>query len=200
MNGSLRMLSRVLWLAIGTQRKKDFPDNLVHIRAKKTEQQTNLHTDLSLRCCILATLIINTPTSVVAQSFNPGSFFGSSGFGGFGGGYDDDGDEDGFRNNGNAFGDDNSFFTDIQSAQRRRIIHGALAAVAFVILFPLGAIALKIIPNRAGFFSHVLVQMAAWIIYIAAAALGFQLVKEFRIGGQEEGWLVSDVVPFPSGP
>lgn len=140
-----------------------------------------------------ATLAISAPTTVHAQGFNPGSFFGNGGgFGNFGGGGSSEND-----GNGNGFGS-NGFFNTIQSAQRRRSIHGILGALAFVVLFPVGAIALKVLPGRAGFIVHVLVQMAAWVVYIAAAALGFSLVRDVQFGGQEEGWLVSNViVVFP---
>lgn len=130
-----------------------------------------------------ATLAITIPTPAQAQ-FNPDSFFGGSGFGGFGGGDDDDDDDDGF-----GFGS-NGFFN-FSSVQRRRMIHGILGAFAFAVLFPVGAIALKILPGRAAFWFHVLLQMAAWVVYIAAAGLGFWLVKDLRFPGQNEGWLVS---------
>lgn len=75
---------------------------------------------------------------------------------------------------------------------RQRMIHGILASVAFVILFPLGAIALRFVPGRGGFWVHALTQMAGWLLFVVAAAYGFVLVREVRIPGSDgEGWLVS---------
>lgn len=36
--------------------------------------------------------------------------------------------------------------------------------------------------------------MAAWVVYIAAAALGFSLVRDIQFPGQEDGWLVSKII------
>lgn len=145
----------------------------------------------------LAFLAINAPTSVHAQY--PGSF-GGFGFGGFGGGTNNNGGGDDDDGDGSGFGFGNNGFFNISNAQRRRGIHGILAAVAFVILFPVGAIALKVLPGRAAFVIHVLAQMVAWVMYIAAAALGFSLVRDIRFGGQEEGWLVRNNIPLPPFP
>lgn len=110
----------------------------------------------------------------------PGSGDGSGG-GGFSGG-------DGFGG-----GDDGGFGgSDFEGLTRRRTIHGILASVAFVIVFPLGAVALHVLPGRLGVWAHALVQMAGWVLFVAAAALGFVLVKEVgSLGGGGDNFLVS---------
>lgn len=72
--------------------------------------------------------------------------------------------------------------------------HGILAAVAFAIVFPAGAVALRVLPGRLGFWAHVLAQMVAWVLFVVAAVLGFVLVGEVRLpfgGGGGGAFLVS---------
>ncbi|KAK7747451.1 hypothetical protein SLS53_001706 [Cytospora paraplurivora] len=58
-------------------------------------------------------------------------------------------------------------------SRRTLLIHGILACLTFVILFPLGAILLRLIPSRRwSFHTHWVVQMLALVLYIAAFALG----------------------------
>lgn len=63
------------------------------------------------------------------------------------------------------------------SAARARAAHGVLACLAFVILFPLGAVSLRVIPGRWSYHAHWVVQMLAWVLYVAAFALGVDLVR-----------------------
>lgn len=78
------------------------------------------------------------------------------------------------------------------TATRYRVIHGILAALAFVILFPMGSILMRIIPGRFAIWIHGLAQLVAYIIYIAAAALGFWMIQEVQIP-RSNGSLVSQV-------
>jgi hypothetical protein len=64
---------------------------------------------------------------------------------------------------------------------RFRTIHGILAALAFVILFPSGSILLRTIPGRLSVWVHAAAQVIAYMVYIAGAGLGIWMVKEVKI-------------------
>lgn len=70
---------------------------------------------------------------------------------------------------------------DINTATRYRNIHGILAALAFVVLFPIGAMAMRVVPGRLAIWVHAITQLVAYIVFIAAAGLGIWLVQEVRI-------------------
>jgi len=89
-------------------------------------------------------------------------------------------------NGGNGFGGgnfNNFVGFNIQEAMHTRRIHGILATIAFVIVFPVGSIAMRIIPGRFSWLLHALIQMAGFVLYIAAAALGIKLTQDVRFGG-----------------
>ncbi|OLN87017.1 Cytochrome b561 and DOMON domain-containing protein [Colletotrichum chlorophyti] len=108
----------------------------------------------------------------------PGNFDPGNGNGnGFGNG-------NGNGDNGFGGGNFNNFVGfDIQEAMHIRRIHGVLGTVAFVIVFPIGSIAMRLIPGRFSWLIHALIQMAGFALYIAAAALGIQLTQKVRLGG-----------------
>ncbi|KAK7970658.1 hypothetical protein PG988_009731 [Apiospora saccharicola] len=83
---------------------------------------------------------------------------------------------------GNGFGpfQDGAGF-DIDQAMSIRQIHGILAAIAFVGLFPIGAILMRVVPGRLTWIIHGVFQILAYCVYIAAAALGIVLVRLVRI-------------------
>ena len=70
---------------------------------------------------------------------------------------------------------------DIDAAKRARAIHGILAALAMVVLFPAGSIFMRVIPGRPALWVHALAQVIALIVYIAAVGLGIYLVREVQI-------------------
>ncbi|KAJ0161089.1 Cytochrome b561 and DOMON domain-containing protein, partial [Colletotrichum tanaceti] len=113
-------------------------------------------------------------SAVLAQQF-PGSFPGNgNGNGGFANG-----------NGGNGFGGgdfDNIVGFNIQEAMHTRRVHGILGTVAFVIIFPIGSIAMRNVPGRFAWVIHALVQMGGFVLYIASAALGIKLTQEVRFG------------------
>ncbi|KAK6841992.1 hypothetical protein PG987_002852 [Apiospora arundinis] len=103
-----------------------------------------------------------------------GSGSGGSGSGSSGSGQSNDG--------GNGFGTfQNGAGFDIDQAISIRQIHGILAAIAFVGLFPIGAILMRVIRGRFAWIIHGVFQLLAYGIYIAAAAMGIQLVRLIRI-------------------
>ncbi len=73
---------------------------------------------------------------------------------------------------------------------RARAIHGILAAVAMVLLFPIGSILIRVIPGRLSLWAHALAQIIAFTVYIAAVGLGIYLVREVRIPASAGGDLV----------
>lgn len=102
---------------------------------------------------------------------------GSGSFSGFGSG--SGGQDSGFGPQGFSGGGGPGF--DIDTATRYRTIHGILAALAVVVLFPLGSIFMRIIPGRFAIWVHAVTQVIGYVVYIAAAALGFWMVQEVRI-------------------
>ncbi|RYP63916.1 hypothetical protein DL771_009028 [Monosporascus sp. 5C6A] len=96
---------------------------------------------------------------------------GSSGDTDYGFGYwTGNGDGSGFR--GGQPGDD---------AMHYREIHGILAAIAFVGLFPLGSIFVRVIPGRFAWIIHAITQTVAYIVFVGAAVLGLYLVHMIQI-------------------
>ncbi|RYO89712.1 hypothetical protein DL766_001441 [Monosporascus sp. MC13-8B] len=62
-----------------------------------------------------------------------------------------------------------------------RQIHGILAAIVFVGLFPLGSIFVRVIPGRFAWIVHAITQTVAYIVFIGAAVLGLYLVNMIQI-------------------
>lgn len=58
---------------------------------------------------------------------------------------------------------------------RLAVIHGGLAALVFVILFPVGGILIRLANFRGGMWVHVGVQLLAWLAAITAFGLGLYL-------------------------
>jgi len=74
-----------------------------------------------------------------------------------------------------------------------RTIHGILGAVAFLAVFPLGSVIIRIIPGRFTIWIHALVQMCGYAANIACVGLGIYLTKVVNIRGVT---LVSFVCPL----
>jgi len=69
----------------------------------------------------------------------------------------------------------------VNKATSYRTVHGILAAVAFAILFPIGAMTMRLVPGRAALWLHALTQLVAYVSFTAAVGLGIWLVREVRI-------------------
>lgn len=84
---------------------------------------------------------------------------------------------------GNGDGDSSSQFSgsNLEQTQTIRIAHGVLASAAFVFFFPVGGIAIRIIPHRAAIWIHALFQIFAYVLYIAAFGLGIWMVERFEM-------------------
>lgn len=59
--------------------------------------------------------------------------------------------------------------------------HGILASLAFVILFPSGAIAIRLLSFPGLVWLHAGIQVFAWLTYIAAFGLGIYLATNMRL-------------------
>jgi hypothetical protein len=69
---------------------------------------------------------------------------------------------------------------DWQSATKVRVAHGILAAAAFVVFFPLGAICVAIFPGGAGLILHVFFQAIGWAAFLAAAIMGIWMASTIQ--------------------
>jgi hypothetical protein len=61
------------------------------------------------------------------------------------------------------------------------IAHGVLASLAFVILFPAGAIAIRLASFPGVVWFHALFQIFAYLVYIAAFGLGVYIASEMEM-------------------
>lgn len=64
-----------------------------------------------------------------------------------------------------------------------RMVHGILATLAIVILFPSGAILMRLVPGRLAVWVHGAVQIISWVVFIVAAGLGIYLAQEMNFFG-----------------
>lgn len=55
--------------------------------------------------------------------------------------------------------------------------HGLVMGIAFAILFPAGAILLRMIRSKYGFYTHIACQLLAYALMIAGLATGIQVGK-----------------------
>ncbi|KAK3903965.1 hypothetical protein C8A05DRAFT_32261 [Staphylotrichum tortipilum] len=69
---------------------------------------------------------------------------------------------------------------DFSEAMTARAIHGILAATAMVACFPTGAILMRLLGGRNGFFAHAVLQILGIVFYIAAVGMGIHLALEVR--------------------
>ena len=131
----------------------------------------------SRRPRLTATLPATLAHPALAQFGGWGGGSSGTGYSGYGGSGDGDGDS------GLGFGSGAGL--DYNTAMRRRAAHGIMATIAFVILFPLGAIFLRVIPGRWSVRIHYFVQILAWLLYIVGFALGVVLLRMIPSQGGE---------------
>jgi hypothetical protein len=65
-------------------------------------------------------------------------------------------------------------------ARHIRIVHGVMASIAFVGLFPFGAMAAALLPGMIGVGVHVALQMLAFLFYLIAFAMGVWIANTVR--------------------
>ncbi|KAK3898672.1 hypothetical protein C8A05DRAFT_47077 [Staphylotrichum tortipilum] len=125
-----------------------------------------------------------------SRSFWPGgpNYSGGGGGSGFGGG---GGSGGGGSGGGESFGGGGSSGRggagrapfDVQQAMDYRRIHGVMASLAVVVLFPLGSVLLRLVVGRPGVWAHAVIQGLAWCVYVAAVGLGICLVVLVKAPG-----------------
>ncbi|KAI1408720.1 hypothetical protein F5Y13DRAFT_104456 [Hypoxylon sp. FL1857] len=105
------------------------------------------------------------------------------GWGGSGGGSDGDGSGSGSSSGSGGSSNAQSEYLnfDVNTATRYATAHGIIAAVCFTILFPVGAIIVRVVPSRHTWIIHGLFQGLAYLLYVAAAALGIRLIQIIKI-------------------
>ena len=128
---------------------------------------------------IVATSVVTTTAVAAYNGGGHGPNYGSgSGIG------DNSGNSNG-NGNGNGFGGSSSSSLgpgfDVQRATQLRMIHGILASVAFVGLFPIGAVLVRVVPGPLAWVVHALTQTLAYVMFVAAAVLGLYLVSMVKI-------------------
>jgi hypothetical protein len=58
-----------------------------------------------------------------------------------------------------------------------------VACLAFVAFFPLGAIAIKVAPGKLALRIHVMFQLAAYALFIAAVGMGVWMGNTLKLVG-----------------
>lgn len=61
---------------------------------------------------------------------------------------------------------------DLDKFNRVRLIHGVVASLAFVAFFPIGAIAIRVVPGKLALWIHIGCQLTAYALLIAAVGTG----------------------------
>lgn len=113
---------------------------------------------------IAQTIFLALVTQVSAQ-YGPGGRYGPGGGGRGRYGNDDDGD-----------GQFGNFGPSMSNRQGIIIAHGVLAALAFVIFFPLGSILIRLGSFRGSWLVHGLFQIFAYVIYSIAFGIGVYII------------------------
>ena len=92
-------------------------------------------------------------------------------------------------------GSSNTGFTPISSGgstsntKKMLIAHGTLAALAFVIFFPFGSIAVRLASFTGVVWFHAAFQVFAYIVYVIAFGLGITVANEYNLVSSAEPWL-----------
>jgi hypothetical protein len=110
--------------------------------------------------------------TLTAAQYGPGGRYGPGGGGGGDGDYND-----------GSFGGRGGFnFQDFMSqSQKVLIAHGVLASLAFVLLFPIGSIIIRLGSFRGLWIAHGLFQIFAYLIYIVAFGIGVWMINNIPV-------------------
>jgi hypothetical protein len=72
---------------------------------------------------------------------------------------------------------------DWNEARNVRVVHGIMASIAFVGLFPIGGMIASLLPGPVGVGLHVAVQMLGWLFYLIGAAMGLWICANVKWDG-----------------
>jgi hypothetical protein len=145
---------------------------------------------------LIATLVAATATLTSSAYLVPrsSSYYGGYPFGGYPFGHHQNG-PDGFFNSHGSSGSvsppttfTNADLVKLASLNWKKEIdartaHAVLASVAFVFFFPMGAMAVRILPGRLAIIIHALAQVFAYILFTAAVGLGLWMAITIRFNG-----------------
>lgn len=131
---------------------------------------------------ITGSLLIPVIASYASAQF--GGYSGSGGNpyssgGGGGGGSGSNPDSDG-GNGGNNFGGSGSYGSFFNHYNTMVTAHAVLATLAFGLFFPVGGIIIRLASWRGLWWIHGLFQLFAYVLYIAAFAIGVYMATHFR--------------------
>ncbi|KAG9191471.1 hypothetical protein G6011_10205 [Alternaria panax] len=117
-------------------------------------------------------MLLSLAATAVSAQYGPDGQYGPGGFGG-----GSDSDDDGF---GSSFGGGRGGFS---SESRHKIIiaHGVLAALAFVLFFPVGSILIRLGSFRGVWLVHGLFQLFAYVVYVAAFGIGVWMINTIPV-------------------
>ncbi|KAI1134965.1 hypothetical protein F5Y05DRAFT_187131 [Hypoxylon sp. FL0543] len=118
---------------------------------------------------------------LAGTTYAQGPYFFSGGGNGDGGSSNGFGSGSGSGSGGSSSSQNEYANFDIDQAMRYRTAHGIIAAMCFTILFPVGAILVRVVPSRHAWLIHAVFQGLAYLLYVAAAALGIRLVQMIKI-------------------
>lgn len=131
--------------------------------------------------------------TTVAAQLEPRRRYGP-GPGGYHDPGDDDDDDDGFDPYGSRRDGPYRWF--INSRQRILIAHGVLAALAFVIFFPVGAIIVRLGSFRGVWLVHGLFQIFAYIVYTVAFGIGIWMINNLPADLQDSYHPIIGIIVF----
>ncbi|KAF7186248.1 Cytochrome b561 and DOMON domain-containing protein [Pseudocercospora fuligena] len=116
-------------------------------------------------------LLVLSAASTHAQGF--GGYYGGNPYSGSNGDNNGDGDS--------GFGRGNFGGFELSTYRTKLIAHAVLATLAFGFFFPVGGIMIRLASFRGLWWIHGLFQIFAYILYIAAFALGVYMVTQSPI-------------------
>jgi hypothetical protein len=141
------------------------------------------------------TALLLSLATIVSAEFGPGPGSGNRWLPGpFDGGDDDNDNEFASQYGTGATGG----FSDFDSSSRRKLIvaHGVLAALAFVLFFPLGSILIRLGSFRGLWIVHGLFQLFAYTVYIAAFGIGVWMINSMPVNLLDQPHPIIGIVIF----
>ena len=134
-------------------------------------------------------LLLALASTVTAQYSNPYSGYGSGS-----NPYTSSGSGSSSSSGYSGYGSTSFGALNFSQATILRLAHGVMAALAFVIFFPFGAISIRLVPGRVAFWLHVVFQVLGYLTFIAAFGIGVYLAREFTFGSfslvRSPSWLM----------
>ncbi|KAF1844316.1 uncharacterized protein K460DRAFT_408606 [Cucurbitaria berberidis CBS 394.84] len=138
-------------------------------------------------------ILLSFAATAVSAQYGPGGRYGP-GSGGNYGTYGDDDSYGSYGSYGGGRGGASQAF--VNSRQKIIVAHGVLAALAFVLFFPVGAILIRVGSFRGMWLVHGLFQLFAYLVYIAAFGIGVWMVNSIPVNLLDSYHPIIGVVVF----